>query len=407
MGHTILTDAQDADLAILNTCAVTSAAVSDSRQKIRKLQKSSTNQIIVTGCWSTLFPEEVPTGRGITQIILNEEKDHLTSILSTQTNELFDIEPIERHTTPGARMRTRAFVKVQDGCNNHCTFCITTIARGISRSLSIQEIHTNLNNYYFSNPNASLRPKEIVLTGVHLGSWGKDFNPPLHLRDLIQSILDNFDIPRFRLSSMEPWDIDSDFFKLWKDPRLCRHLHLPLQSGSQTTLRRMARKTSPQSFSNLVERARATIPDVAITTDLIAGFPGETQAEFEETIQFVSDQNFAGGHVFTYSPRPGTAAVRMPDQIPFSIRKDRNSRLRSIIEQSAHTYQSRFIGQISNVLWESANALGPDGWQISGLTDNYLRINTTTSLHIWNQITPVRVTRQTEKGIEGQIVTSQ
>lgn len=403
LGHIILSDPQNADIAILNTCAVTSAAVSDSRQKFRHLHQNGVKEIIVTGCWSTLFPEEVSSSVGTTRIFPNSIKDQLIPTIFQTPNEQFELEPIDRHPNQGVRFRTRSFIKTQDGCDNHCTFCITRIARGKGRSRSIEDIFSDINTYTRPHNRVTSPAREIVLTGVHLGSWGQDLIPQHHLSDLIQSILDNFDFPRLRLSSLEPWDLTPEFFELWKDPRLCRQLHLPLQSGSAPTLRRMARRTTPQSFSSLVAAARLAIPDLAITTDLIAGFPGETNREFEETVQFVSEMSFSGGHVFTFSPRPGTAAVRLPDQVPFPVRKERNARLREILETSASNFQSRFIGQTMNVLWESTTARGPEGWHLSGLTDNYLRIHTNTPHKLWNQITPVRITRLTEKGLEGEI----
>ena len=402
-GHVIQSIPEKADLAIINTCAVTNAAVSDSKQKIRQVQKAGSKSIIVTGCWSTLFPGEIPQQPGVFKRIPNQEKDQLVNILFPDESNLFDEEPINRYPIPGARFRTRSFLKVQDGCNNHCTFCITTLARGKQRSRSIPEIHTYIRESLLPTPEVTTRIQEIVLTGVHLGSWGQDLDPKLQLRDLVQSILDNFDIPRLRLSSLEPWDLDSTFFNLWKDPHLCRHLHLPLQSGSLSTLRRMARRTTPQQFSTLVEQARSTIPDVAVTTDIIAGFPGETEAEFEETVLFVRNLSFAGGHVFTYSPRPGTAAIRLPDQVPHPIRKERNAILRQILEESATEYHSRFIDQTVTVLWESATAMGPDGWQLSGLTDNYIRVHAKAPNYMWNQITRVHITRHNKQGLEGNV----
>lgn len=402
-GHTIQSSPENADLALINTCAVTSAAVSDSKQKIRQIQKTGSNGIIVTGCWSTLFPEDIPQLPGILKQIPNKDKDQLINILFPEESEQLDIEPINRYPIPGGKFRTRSFLKVQDGCNNHCTFCVTTLARGEQRSRPIQEIHTYIQEFLLPNPEEITKIQEIVLTGVHLGSWGQDLHPKLHLRDLVQSILDNFDIPRLRLSSLEPWDLDSTFFNLWKDARLCRHIHLPLQSGCLSTLRRMARRTTPQKFSTLVEQARSAIPDVAITTDLIAGFPGETDAEFEETVHFVRNLSFAGGHVFTYSPRPGTAAIRLPDQVPHPIRKERNAILRQILEDSKSEYHSRFIDQTVTVLWESVTAMGPDGWQLSGLTDNYIRVHAIAPNYLWNQITKVHITGRNKLGLEGNV----
>jgi threonylcarbamoyladenosine tRNA methylthiotransferase MtaB len=225
------------------------------------------------------------------------------------------------------------------------------------------------------------------------------------LRDLIENILAHSSAPRLRLSSLEPWDLDDQFFSLWKDPRLCRHLHLPLQSGCAATLRRMARKITPESFTALVESARRQIPGVAITTDVITGFPGETGQEFDESLAFIESMEFAGGHVFTYSAREGTAASRMPSQVPVSVRKERNARVRAALLASADRYRHFFVGQELPVLWESITGSGPDGWQVSGLTGNYLRITATATDNLWNTITPVRLERVTSDGLDGRILT--
>ena len=220
----------------------------------------------------------------------------------------------------------------------------------------------------------------------------------------MQAILAESDVPRLRLSSLEPWDLDFDFFSLWEDPRLCRHLHLPLQSGSAATLRRMARKTTPESFAALAAAARQAVPDMAITTDIITGFPGESPSEFAESLDFVRAMRFADGHVFTYSARPGTAAARMPGQVPQALRKERNAQVRAVLAEAAQAYQAAFIGQVLLVLWESATALGPQGWQMSGLTGNYLRVSAHAPRQLWNQITPVRLTTLTPTSLQGAIL---
>ena len=395
-GHELVSTPQDADLAVVNTCAVTAEAASDSRQKIRQAARAGVDEVIVTGCWSTLKPQEAAGLPGVQRVVPNAQKDHLVSDLLHISLDEFELEPVERQPIPGARLRTRAFIKVQDGCDNRCTFCITTLARGAGRSRAIPEILTDIHA-------AAATSQEIVLTGVHLGSWGQDFSPGLHLRHLVRAILDGTDVPRLRLSSLEPWDLDDDFFELWQEPRLCRHLHLPLQSGCAATLRRMARKTTPQSFVALAAAARAVMPEVAITTDIITGFPGESEAEFAESLEFVRSLEFADGHVFTYSARPGTAAARMPAQVPHPIRKERNAQMRAVLAQSAAAYQARFVGQVLPVLWEAASALGPQGWEVSGLTGNYLRVNAHTPQRLWNQITPVRLTGLSNNGVLGQI----
>jgi len=406
-GHTLVANPEEADMAVVNTCTVTTAAASDSRQKIRQTARAGVEDIIVTGCWSTLKPQQAAALTGVQRVISNVEKDRLVSEVLQIPAEVFELEPVEREPIPGARLRTRAFIKVQDGCNNRCTFCITTLARGAGHSLTIPEIladvHAALHDEDGSNGSLSAA-KEVVLTGVHLGSWGRDFPKPLHLKDLVQAILKETDAPRVRLSSLEPWDLTDDFFSLWEDERLCRHLHLPLQSGSAATLRHMARNTTPQSFASLVETARKAIPGIAITTDIITGFPGESEADFDESLVFVKDMHFAGGHVFTYSARPGTAAARMPGKVPHAVRKERNARMRAVLASSALRYQGEFVGKIVPVLWESATALGSDGWTMSGLTDNYLRVNARAPRHLWNQITPVRLNEIEGDHLQGSIV---
>lgn len=395
-GHELVPTPAEADLAVVNTCSVTSEAASDSRQKIRQAARAGVGEVVVTGCWSTLKPQEAAALPGVQRVVPNAIKDRLVPDLLHIDVDAFDLEPVEREPIPGARLRTRAFIKVQDGCDNRCTFCVTTLARGAGRSRSIPEI---LSDIRAALPGS----QEIVLTGVHLGSWGQDFAQPSHLPDLVQAILDQTEAPRLRLSSLEPWDLDADFFALWQDERLCRHLHLPLQSGCSATLRRMARKTTPSDFARLVAAARSVMPDVAITTDVIAGFPAESEAEFEESLAFMRSMQFADGHVFTYSARPGTAAARMPGQVPHTVRKARNARLRAALAESAENYQRRFVGQVLPVLWEAATSLGPEGWQMSGLTGNYLRVHARAPRHLWNQVTPVYLTGLSNGGLIGQI----
>jgi len=244
--------------------------------------------------------------------------------------------------------------------------------------------------------------KEIVLTGVHLGSWGQDYG--MHLRDLVKAILRETDTPRLRLSSLEPWDLDADFFSLWADKRLMPHLHLPLQSGCESTLKRMARKTTPQSFRELVRAARAGMPEVAITTDVIAGFPGETDDEFAESLEFVREINFAGGHVFTYSARPGTGAAKMKGQVRPALRKERNHRLHAALEESAGSYRRRFIGQTMSVLWESVSEVGEWGWQMQGLTGNYLRVNAFAPSPRWNELDRVLLNEEAGDQLKGRVI---
>jgi threonylcarbamoyladenosine tRNA methylthiotransferase MtaB len=382
-GHEIVDSAEMAEMAVVNTCAVTNEAAADSRGKIRQTARAGVKEVVATGCWATLQPHQAKDLPNVLHVIANDRKDHLVSDLLDLPQESFDLEPIAREPLPGLHRRTRAFIKVQDGCDNHCTFCVTTIARGAARSRSVADVILDVRSALHGGT------KEIVLTGVHLGSWGYDFNS--HLRDLIKAIFRETDVPRLRLSSLEPWDLDADFFSLWENERLMPHLHLPLQSGCESTLKRMARKTTPQSFRDLVSAARAVIPEVAITTDIIAGFPGETEDEFAESLDFVREMNFAGGHVFTYSPRPGTGAARMQGQVKPELRKKRNHILHDALEESAKSYRQKFLGQTLSVLWESTSEMGEWGWQMEGLTGNYLRVNAVAPSPRWNEIDIVKL----------------
>jgi threonylcarbamoyladenosine tRNA methylthiotransferase MtaB len=397
-GHEIVQAADEADVVVVNTCTVTSQAASDSRQKIRQAARAGAAEILVTGCWSTLEPQNALALPGVRRVFTNPEKDRLVSSYLQLPGEVFDLDPLVRQPLPGLHLRTRAFLKVQDGCDNHCTFCITRIARGAKRSVPVEQV--------LADAQAAQKggAKEIVLSGVHLGSWGSDFDNPLHLYHLIAAILRNTDIPRIRLSSLEPWDLDQRFFTLWENPRMCRHLHLPLQSGSASVLHRMARKTTPESFASLVDQARKVSPEMAITSDLIAGFPGETEAEFEVGLRFVEQMEFADGHVFTYSERPGTPAMQLAGMVPGSIRKQRSARLRDAIEKCNRQFRQRQLGREVTVLWESTDSTGPQGWRLHGLTDNFLKVSAYSPQRLWNQFNQVRLAELTEDGVQGILV---
>jgi threonylcarbamoyladenosine tRNA methylthiotransferase MtaB len=244
--------------------------------------------------------------------------------------------------------------------------------------------------------------QEAVLTGVHLGSYGRDRGRPRGLYDLVAALLRETDIPRLRLSSLEPWDIAPGFFDLWADPRLLPHLHLPLQSGSDAVLRRMARRTSQAAFSALVAEARAAIPDLHISTDLIAGFPGETEAELADTLAFVEALAFGRLHVFGYSPRPGTAAARLPGQIRGPLKKERVRHLIALGDRLSLAFHRQHIGQTRPVLWEGAVGATPTGLRWVGYTDNYIRVSAEGSADWHNQVVPVRLVAETAEGMTGR-----
>lgn len=398
-GYQVVASPEAAEVCVVNTCAVTQEATRTSRMILRRLNRANPDaQLVATGCYAHLSPEQVGALPGVTRVIDNLHKERLVPLVTGTPGPIdpFDREPLEREFRPGALGRTRAFVKVQDGCNNRCTFCVTTIARGPGRSRKIDEVVAEVNYLVAAGY------QEAVLTGVHLGSYGHDRGERDGLLRLVQAILARTAIARLRLSSLEPWDIAPDFFQLWEDARLCRHLHLPLQSGCDATLRRMARRTSQASFAALVTRARMAIPDLALSTDIIVGFPGETETEFEESYQFAREMEFMKLHVFRYSPRPGTAAARMSGQVPDEVKHERSARMLALSEESGRRFRQRFVGRVLPVLWEQVSGASERGFQNVGLTDNYLRVTLEAPEVLTNRIEPVRLVDVTDQGLKGE-----
>jgi len=393
-GHQIVASPEKAELVVVNTCTVTTEAASDSRQKIRQAARAGA-AVVVTGCWSSLDPELAQAMPGVKTVIPNREKDALVELLLG--DHLVKQPDAMRQPVAGSRRRTRAFIKAQDGCDNHCTYCITRLARGKGHSRPASEVVEAIR---FA---AAGGVKEAVFTGVQIGSWGTDLQPTTRLSELIHIVLNETDIPRLRLSSIEPWEVDEDLLALWKNPRLCRHFHLPLQSGSPTMLKRMARKITPQEYLALVSKIRTAIPQVSITTDVIVGFPGETEAEFEETRDFIRRIGFSGGHVFVYSARPGTPAAGFPDQVAFSTRRQRSKQLHDLFSIQSYSFQQTFINEKLDVLWERS-ARCADGWLSSGLSDNYVKVSAITKKECANSIDQV-VIREVKGGcLTGEVV---
>jgi threonylcarbamoyladenosine tRNA methylthiotransferase MtaB len=408
-GHRLVGPGELADLYVFNSCAVTHVASRKSRQIIRQMRRANPQaMLVVTGCYAQLSPAEVET-LGVDLIVGNDQKDQLPLILA-EAGLLRDADPLPAVDAPSflappvsltEDSHTRAFVKVQDGCDNRCTFCIVTVARGVSRSRGVADIVAEINRL------VDLGYQEAVLSGVHLGSYGHDFGDRRGLHHLVQTILAETNLPRLRLSSLEPWDLDPTFFELWRNARLLPHLHLPLQSGFDATLRRMARRTSQAQFSQLVQAARAAIPDLSITTDIIVGFPGETEAEFAESIAFVAQMAFAKLHIFRYSRREGTAAATMKGQVPAPVAQERSQRMHTLNAELEQTFRRNFIGRAMPVLWESHEPFG-FGLQWSGLTGNYLRVVTHTSPNtdLRNQVIETKLVETAPAALLGQLPAS-
>ncbi len=395
-GHRVVDTPAQANVVLVNTCAVTTEASRKSRKLVYQLHRLNPNaRIVVTGCYAELEPAALAPLAGVDLIVGNRDKARLVNLVS----ELLDphampelvVETGETHIYPGSR--TRAFIKVQDGCRNHCTFCVVTLARGEERSRPLADIVAEVNELHDAGF------QEAVLTGVHLGGYGADLGASLD--ELVSVLLANTSIPRLRLSSLEPWDLRPDFWRLWENPRLMPHLHLPLQSGCDSTLRRMGRRCDTDTFAGLAAAARVAIPDLSLTSDLMVGFPGETEAEWTATVAFVQEIGFAHLHVFAFSPRQGTAAARMRGQVVNVDKRRRSQQLHELAAGMKAAHLKRYLGQTRPVLWEREGTLQPDGRRCwTGYTDNYLAVETAVppTSHLTNRITPALLTTLSPDG---------
>ncbi len=401
-GHEIAPDAGSADAIILNSCAVTAQAEKDVRRLTRKIHRQNNRaNITLTGCYATIAPEQLAALPGVERVTPNQRKSRLVTLLDPQARidlPLFDQEPVARDFLGGVAGNTRAFVKAQDGCNHKCAFCVTTIARGAGRSRPLGDVVAEIQGL------AAAGYQEAVLTGVHLGSYGHDFGDTAGLKALTAAILTHTDIPRVRLSSLEPWDIPAGFFELWQNPRLLPHLHMPLQAGCDHTLRRMARRARCQPFRELAAAARAGIPNLNLSTDIIAGFPGETAADFAESLAFVQEIGFARLHVFGYSLRPGTAAAGMPDQIPPRQIKERVNCMIRLGDELSLAFHQNMAGKTAHVLWERAVGGDEAGLRWVGYTENYLRVHAYGDADLFNRVTPVLLRSATKEGMVGNVL---
>lgn len=368
-GHQITSEVDAAQLVIVNSCAVTSDAARKSRNLIRRVHRDNPQaKLVVSGCYATLNENEAAELMGVDLVVSNQNKDQLVNKALAELN-LSTMPTMS--TEPGAialfsRGRQRAFIKVQDGCRYRCTFCIVTVARGEEKSRPLQEILNEIKNLNDQGI------QEFVLTGVHLGGYGSDLG--LNLTDLIQAILDETSIQRLRLGSLEPWELSPAFFELLKNPRIMPHLHLPLQSGSDSVLRRMARRCKTEEFSAIVAKLREQNPDFNITTDIIVGFPGETEAEWQESFRFIQQTGFGHIHIFSYSERAGTKAATLPDKVPEHLKKQRSQQLHQLADALKLAFAQQQIGREYPILWEgSADAIDPSGLTF-GYTPNYLKV---------------------------------
>ncbi len=369
LGHQITGDISQADLVVVNTCAVTAEAVRKSRKMMHRTHRINPQaKLVVSGCFASLEPQETARALGADLVVNNREKDRLVEIATRELNlhampELATTPEVSTLLSGG---RQRAFVKVQDGCRYQCTFCIVTLARGEERSRPIPEIIEEINLLHGRGI------QEVVLTGVHIGGYGSDSGSSLE--QLVAMVLRETDIPRLRLGAVEPWDLSDAFWRLFEDPRFMPHLHLPLQSGADTVLRRMARRCKRREFQALIDQARRVIPDFNITTDIIVGFPGESEREWLQTLELVERIGFGHLHIFAYSVRPGTRAATLPDPVPRQIIRIRSQTLHSLGNRLKRQTLKQFVGRSFPVLIEQCQEQSDGGMAWSGYTPNFLRV---------------------------------
>lgn len=363
-GHQIVSDAGQADLVVVNTCAVTDEAVRKSRKLLRRTHRDNPlAKLVVSGCYSSLDPAAAADSLGVDLVVPNRDKDRLVDIagreLDLPTMPLLATEPGENPLL--MRGRQRAFIKVQDGCRYRCTFCIVTEARGDERSRPMSDVVEQVDTLYEEGI------REVVLTGVHIGGYGSDTGESLF--KLIETVLADTDMPRIRIGSVEPWDLPENFWDLFGDRRFQPHLHLPLQSGSDSVLRRMARRCKTSEFAALAAAARDQAADFNITSDIITGFPGETDAEWRETLEFVAETGFGHLHIFPFSARSGTKAARLPNQVEGAVKKARSRELHELAAKMKRDTLESYTDRTFSVLVEGHT----DGhWY--GHTPNFLPV---------------------------------
>jgi threonylcarbamoyladenosine tRNA methylthiotransferase MtaB len=400
-GHRLVGPGEQADLCIFNSCAVTGVASRKSRQVLRQLRRTLPDaRLVATGCLAELAPEGL-NRLGVDLVVGNEDKDRMARLLA-DAGLLSEAEDAGEALLSSPQYpptgHTRAFLKIQDGCDNSCTFCVVTLARGAGRSIPADRVLSELDSLSADGY------QEVVLSGVHLGSYGHDMGDRHGLEKLVRRILSESEVPRLRLSSLEPWDLEEGFFELFGNSRLLPHLHLPLQSGCDATLRRMARRVDRAGFARLVAAARTATPEMSVSTDIIVGFPGEDDDEFQQSLDFVEEMAFSRLHVFRYSPRQGTRAAGMPRQTPGPEAQERSRRMRSLGARLETEFSRCFVGATAPVLWEQSEETGLRlRW--SGLTPNYIRTVTETPAdrELFNRVTETRILSTVPGGVLGSV----
>jgi len=381
----------DADAYVVNTCSVTHVADQKSRKLIRSVRRvAPAAAVTVTGCYpqSAGFDAARALGADLVVGTRDNDKSELVSFLRERQP---DTTAIAAAPAPG--LHTRAFVKAQEGCNDVCAFCIVPQTRGREESRAVPEVAREVDRAVEGGA------REVVITGTQLGAWGRDLQPQLKPHHLIAGLLERTEASRIRFSSLQPQDISPELLALWQDPRLMPHFHLALQSGSEAVLGTMRRRYSAEEFREAAARILATVPDAAITTDVIAGFPGETDQDFEDTLELCGQAGFARLHCFPYSQRRKTTAARMHEQVPVPVRQERMRRLLDLGEELSLAFRRRFQGTTRPVLWEGERTIA--GERVShGYTDNYIPVYSG-EMTVPNRVTPVLIGEVYHDGVRG------
>lgn len=397
------------DVYVINTCTVTNTGDKKSRQVIRRaIRKNPDAVICVTGCYAQTSPAEIMAIPGVDIVVGTQDRVKMLEYIEQYKQERQPINGVgnimknrvyEELDVPAFTDRTRASLKIQEGCNNFCTFCIIPWARGLMRSRDPQEVIRQAQQLVDAGY------KEIVLTGIHTGGYGedmKDYNLAMLLKDLEEQVVG---LKRLRISSIEASQITDEVIEVMDQSKVVvRHLHIPLQSGSNTVLKRMRRKYTMEFFAERLDRLKEALPGLAVTSDVIVGFPGETEEEFMETYNFIKEHKFSELHVFPYSKRTGTPAARMDDQIDEEVKNERVHRLIALSDQLAKEYASQYEGEVLEVIPEESFKDSPDNNLFVGYTDNYLKVVFPATEDMIGQIVKVKITKAGYPYNEGQFV---
>ncbi|MBQ6005030.1 MAG: tRNA (N(6)-L-threonylcarbamoyladenosine(37)-C(2))-methylthiotransferase MtaB [Selenomonadaceae bacterium] len=396
-GYEVAEKISEADVVVVNTCTVTAVSSQKSRQMIRRAAGKNC-VLAVVGCYAQSEPDEISKIDGVDVIIGTKDRLRIVELVEAaiksrekifQVGSVDDIREFEE--LPHSPHRTRAFLKIEDGCNNFCAYCIIPYVRGRVRSRSLESIRAECLTLKAAGY------KEIVLTGIHIGAYGRDLSGKISLVDAIKTVLDAANPLRLRLGSIESAEMTDELIDLLKnDGRICNHVHLPLQSGSDEILRAMRRPYTTEKFSELTARLIREVPEISIGTDLIVGFPGETEENFSETLKFIEEQPFSKIHVFPYSARAGTLAATLPNQIPPQIKKSRASQALEISRAKAESFSKRLIGKTVEIIAETSV-----GGFVDGLTKNYVRVYVPDENIQLGEVVKVKIERLHKDGVLG------